>query len=256
MPKTITIPDEVREVLARSEITDTTLTLPQQLDRKLYVQTNKIIEAAGGKWNRSRACYVFSFDPRAALGLAVESGEIINQQQTFQEFWTPVWLADRMCRDLSPGARVLEPSAGIGRIAKAAASAGAYVVCCELQEKLVNLLREDSRLAVRPAGDFLQLTADFLQPFDFVLMNPPFSNCQDIAHVRHAFDFLRPGGVLRAIMSPGLNFRGDRKTAEFKHWLLNSREVFSAQWSELDSATFRESGTDVATIFVEVYKAA
>jgi 16S rRNA G1207 methylase RsmC len=50
-------------------------------------------------------------------------------------------------------------------------------------------------------------------------MNPPFSNGQDIDHVRHAFDLLADGGRLIAIMSEGTFYRSDKKAVNFRAWL-------------------------------------
>lgn len=246
--KTLSIDDDVRTVLERSEITDSTLTLPQQLSRDLYVRVDKVIKAAGGKWNRGQRCHIFGTDPRRVLGLAIETGGIVNQQQAYQEFMTPKWLADRMCTDVFEGHRVLEPSAGTGNIAKAAACCGAHVVCVELQEKFCDVLREDDRLIVRPAGDFLKLSPSTLQPFDFVLMNPPFANGQEYQHVRHAFDFLKSGGILRSVMSPSLTFRSQRRDIEFREWF----DTLGGQIEELPAGAFKESGTLVNTVLVEI----
>lgn len=55
--------------------------------------------------------------------------------------------------------------------------------------------------------------------FDRIVMNPPFERGQDMDHVRHAFDLLKPGGRLVAIMSEGSFGRGDKKATGFREWL-------------------------------------
>jgi hypothetical protein len=52
--------------------------------------------------------------------------------------------------------------------------------------------------------------------YDRIIMNPPFSKGRDIQHVRHAYELLRPGGRLVAIMGEGAFFHGN-KAAEFPH---------------------------------------
>ncbi len=56
-------------------------------------------------------------------------------------------------------------------------------------------------------------------------MNPPFG-CDgvgtDIDHVRHAFEFLKPGGRLVSVMSDGVFYRNDSKAQEFRAWLEHS----------------------------------
>ena len=50
-------------------------------------------------------------------------------------------------------------------------------------------------------------------------MNPPFSNRRDIEHVRHAYELLKPGGRIVAIMGEGSFFGSDKKATEFREWL-------------------------------------
>jgi hypothetical protein len=73
MSAQIKIPDDVRCVLARCTITATSIKLPiGKLDDKLYARTKKLIERAGGKWERFSGAHVFACNPMQALGLAVE----------------------------------------------------------------------------------------------------------------------------------------------------------------------------------------
>lgn len=98
-------------------------------------------------------------------------------------------------------------------------------------------------------GDFLTMNGE-LGLFDVVLMNPPFSKAQDIAHVRHAFDHLKDGGQLVAITSPGWTFRTDKKHAEFSAW---TRKVGATKY-ELPAGTFKASGTNVSTVVIHITK--
>lgn len=123
---------------------------------------------------------------------------------------------------LSPGLRVLEPSAGIGNIADAVRAEGCQVECCERIHTLAEVLELKGHATV--TGDFLEKYSDDLvgcdpPRFDRVLMNPPFENAQDADHVRHAFAQLKPGGRLVAIMSAGTFSRSRRKEEDFREWL-------------------------------------
>lgn len=55
--------------------------------------------------------------------------------------------------------------------------------------------------------------------YDRIIMNPPFSDRRDAEHVRHAFELLRPGGRLVAIMGEGVFFGKDKKAQDFRDWL-------------------------------------
>src|SRR4029079_16220661 len=125
---------------------------------------------------------------------------------------------------LEPGHRVLEPSAGTGRLIDSAALTrwewSGELVAVEVNEALASGLRAKYRPehAAIHRMDFLTCNGN-LGTFDRIVMNPPFADGQDIDHVRHAFGFLNRGGRLVAIMSEGPFFRSDRKAEDFRAWL-------------------------------------
>jgi len=147
---------------------------------------------------------------------------------------------------LSEGLKILEPSAGSGHIADAVATAGAPVDCCELNSRLRELLTLKGHNLV--GSDFLE--TKFEPVYDRILMNPPFEKQVDIAHVRHAFEALKPGGILVSVMSPSWEFRSDRKSAEFREWL----ELKHAEYEPLPDGSFKKSGTGVSTRLVVIEK--
>ncbi len=93
--------------------------------------------------------------------------------------------------------------------------------------------------------------------FDRVIMNPPFSRCQDIAHVRKAFDWLAPGGRLAAIMSPHWTFAGDKASLDFRAWLDSQGDGTIYSWSSqtIEAGAFRGEGTGVNTLILLIHKA-
>ncbi|EDR2800677.1 SAM-dependent methyltransferase, partial [Salmonella enterica subsp. enterica serovar Havana] len=52
------ISTEVLNVLSRCRAEGNFLFLADQLDRSIYVKTNKVLEAAGGKWNRKEQAHI------------------------------------------------------------------------------------------------------------------------------------------------------------------------------------------------------
>lgn len=249
MPKyAVEIDDEVRDVLERSTITATSLTLPnEQLERPLYERVNKVLVAAGGKWNKKARAHLFPRDPRQALGLALESGEITDTKKAAQQFFTPAGLsADVVARaEIRPGMSVLEPSAGGGALAKEARVAGGDVVCIEQDLALVEQLNRDGYVVL--CADFLAGGA--LAPtaiFDRVVMNPPFTKGQDVAHVMQALQFVKPGGRLVAIMSAGV------KTNATAERFRDVIDEYGGEIEDLPEDAFRESGTGVRTVLVVV----
>ena len=204
-----TLTPEVRSVLERSTITATSVILPHQLDRKLYEAVNKVLNFAGGKWNRFAGAHLFESDPRIKLGLTLETGVAVDEQKLFQYFPTPPALAAQVAElaDVA-GQLVLEPSAGDGALVKAclaeaAKSTMCHVHCVELNPEHRTTLEKLSPKVL--IGDFLEhLPEPGGRRYSRIVMNPPFGGPtgrdQDIAHVEHALKWLAPGGVLVAIM--------------------------------------------------------
>lgn len=256
MAATFKLTDEVRDVLNRSAIGNTTLKLPEQLDRKLYLAVNKVIAGAGGKWNRTLDCHIFPSDPRAVLGLAVATGEGVNVQQALQAFYTPEVVANRVIElaEIRAYQRVLEPSAGHGALAKLAVNAGGIVSCYEIDVEAVAKLRASSRIPgvsdfnLVAQADFLQVTWQHTRAFDAVVMNPPFTKNQAVQHVAHAFKFLKPGGVLVAIVPDNFWVKCTKATKP----ILDELEAAKDYEEKLPAGTFRESGTDVATRIIRL----
>jgi predicted RNA methylase len=241
------IDTEVLLALRQARTEDTGLWLTGQLERKLYERVNKVLEALGGRWSRKLKRHVFDGQAADLLGDVLTTGEYVDMKQEFQFFETPSQLASRMCSlaQVNGLSTVLEPSAGRGAIAKMARSYGAVVECIELQEKLAEELRQQAFKVIQ--GDFLDVSP--AEPrYKAVLMNPPFCRSQDIAHVRHAYEFLKPGGTLVAVMGAGWTFRQDRRATEFREWL----DDHGGEVEPLPQGTFKESGTGVNTVLVTI----
>lgn len=165
-------------------------------------------------------------------------------------FPTPEALAKRMAdlADLKPGMKVLEPSAGTGRLADAAKAKGAEVVAAEVDSRLRDILSKKGHTLVE--RDFTAMKPE--ASFDRILMNPPFEKGQDMAHVRAAYDHLKPGGKIVAIMGEGGFFRSDKQATEFRSWL----DKVGGTSERLPEGTFKESNTGVNTRLVVIEKPA
>lgn len=143
--------------------------------------------------------------------------------------------------EIFAGDVVLDPNGGSGAIldavavAEPAATLKTYEINGTLSE-ILNLKGYDTTQC-----DFLSV-----EPYemaDKILMNPPFENLQDIAHIQHAFNFLKAGGRLVAVMSPSAFFRSDKKSAAFRAWF----ESLGGVADDLPEGSFKSSGTNVAT---------
>lgn len=246
------IDDDVMQVLERATCRGDQLTLPDQLDRKLYERVAKVLTAMDGKWNRAAKATVFPGDAGEIIAQLLDTGEYTRTKQDMGQFDTPPAVVTKilaLAGDLS-GKLVLEPSAGIGNIAVAAQGAGAIVRACEIDRKRHAILMD--RLGFN--ANYAPLNVDFLQQgagdagFDVVLMNPPFAKQADIAHVLHAATFLKPGGRLVSVMSAGVLFRENRQTVAFRAWV----DDHDGEFIPLPDGAFAESGTQVRTCILQV----
>ena len=217
-----------------------------QLDRSLYVKVNKALAAMGGKWNRKRGAHIFKTDPRPEIDGLLDTGSLTVERDGY--FPTPAPIGEAMARmaTLKPGCVVLEPSAGTGELAEAilGVEPTALVICGEKNAARVDVLRAKGLDARQ--WDFLQYEGQHR----YIIQNPPFEESQDIAHVLHAYDCLKPGGVLVSVMGEGAFFREDRKAQVFRQWLDTVRHDIV----NLQAGAFHSSGTDIKARIVRIVR--
>jgi SAM-dependent methyltransferase len=184
-------------------------------------------------------------DRFAALRSRHEDGTAPQAVAAHQLFQTPEPIAARLAALLpafSGAARVLEPSAGLGRILRALRDVPgiAETVAVEVDRELCGCLFRMDLPGVRiMQRDFLTVTPAETGLFDAVAMNPPFTMRADIAHIRHALRFLKPGGILAGICMAG-------RQREEALWDI------AETWEELPAGTFREAGTNVPSILFSI----
>lgn len=150
--------------------------------------------------------------------------------------------------DIQPGDWVLEPSAGSGKIADGVRQTvpTARLDVIEIVPRLRRIL-EAKGYSPLPTTDFLEYEQT---GYDVVIMNPPFEHFQDIKHVRHAWERLKPGGRLVSVMGESAFFRSDKIAFEFRKWL-DDQDVIVVPLVE---GAFKESGTMVRTRVVILEK--
>lgn len=246
------VPDHVLAMLEEMAPQGNTLPMhPRKLDRKDYESLNKVLLALGGQWKGGRTkAHMFppGTDVNTLIDTVLATGRYEDPKDAdFVE--TPMSLAHQMVdrARVKKGCNVFEPSAGLGRIARAARSAGGIVECVELSQSRAKKLEQDGFTVV--CADFLTIAPpDEPLGFDAIPMNPPFSKQQDIDHVRHAYRFLRPGGRLVSVMSAGVTFRQNKKTVEFREWV----DKLGGDIEELPDGTFKEEGTLVRAVLVTI----
>jgi predicted RNA methylase len=244
------IASDVLNVLAAAECEGAALRLTGQLDRKLYTRANEVLEALGGAWNKKSKAHLFDGDAAEIVETAVLTGTYTKDKQDFGFFETPRLVVERLLAKvgISTGMKVLEPSAGRGAIADHVRERGARVLCVELLEKNFEALKAKAHEVLNPM-DFLGLgEPEPHQKMDRVTMNPPFAKRADIHHILHATKFLKPGGRLVSVASSSVKFRDDRLGREFREFV----SAYSGSIEDLPGGSFRESGTMVNTVLVDL----
>lgn len=173
-----------------------------------------------------------------------ENGTAVRAVSAFQLFQTPAMIAEQLVSLANPklGARVLEPSAGLGRILDALKPySPAEVIAVEIAPACAGELYRQERAGVTiKQRDFLTVTTAEIGLFDLVVMNPPFHMRADIRHIQHALTFVKPGGTLAAIC-----MNTSHRQAALKPL---------GTWIELPAGAFRQEGTDVSAAIVIITK--
>lgn len=170
-----------------------------------------------------------------------------------QLFPTSVELAARVVQEagIEPGDEILEPSAGtgalIGAIADRLGAEAASITAVEINARLARLLSNNWPSVRVTCADFLEwdgVTSSGRASFDCIVMNPPFANGSDIAHIKHALTFLKPGGRLVAICA-----NGPRQQAALQPLADDSGGFYET----LPAGSFKHAGTNVPTALVVIH---
>jgi phospholipid N-methyltransferase len=138
-------------------------------------------------------------------------------------FPTPDTVANRMAEMAQIATRgevsVLEPGGGTGSLVEAVyrRNKNARVVIYERQHTLAELLRLKFPEATVHFEDFTEAAPS--PTFDVVIMNPPYEKRQDAEQVVRAWRWVKPGGILVALISEGPFTATDKKSLALREWL-------------------------------------
>lgn len=204
-----TIPRQVRGYLAECRQTqreDGLWELQQCWDATDKAQINEVIKTmidevlaqVGGV--RERFTHLFDYPPADVVSHIVKSGEV-PEKVSHQFYATSASLAIELVEwvGVKESDICYESSAGMGGIAK---HMPLQTYCVEV-DRLRAMALDKMGFEVKQ-GDFLQMEPDDLMgQADTLLMNPPFRGGQWQAHIKHAVAFVRPGGVIGAILPEG-----------------------------------------------------
>jgi type I restriction-modification system DNA methylase subunit len=242
------IDSAVLDVLSNASMDGNSLKLTGQLDRPLYVATNKILEAAGGKWNRKAQAHVFDGDAAEIMDQIILTGKVLNKKQELGQFFSPIAVVERVIElaEISNGDSILEPSAGNGAILRVLRQRFPLnsITAVEIDESHTELSAMATRMFY---GDFLDLRSVSHETgmFDRICMNPPFAKNASPAHVLKALSLLKPNGRLVSVMPSSVTFRTDKLNK-----MVRAAVDAGGSIEALPDNAFSESGTNVNTVIV------
>jgi len=156
--------------------------------------------------------------------------------------FTPEKLADRLVAlsGIDETSKTLEPSAAIGCIADKIKEVTCQVDCIEIEAHFKGLLKLKGHNVI--GSDFIESAPHEI--YDAVLMNPPFSD--ECRHIRHAYDFLKPGGTLVSVCCARISDSDNKKYDEFREWLHDQRFMYEAVGEK-----FEMTGTNTKILVIE-----
>jgi len=159
--------------------------------------------------------------------------------------FTPAEVVEKMIQyaNINHNSKVLEPSSGIGNIADKIKAITEHVDVCEQMYSFSELLKLKGHNIV--SNNFLEYNKQ--NYYDAIIMNPPFSNNQDITHLKHAYNLLKNNGTLVCITSPHWTFANDKASQNFKEWI----EEKNYYTEELPSGTFEMTNVRSQIIVIE-----
>jgi len=253
MAKTIQrLTDTWKRCLEWSRIEWNKLYLPWHLDRKDYVELNKILELMGWKRNKGQKCHIFDCDNLGeAIDEICDTMEIVDVKVLYQQYYTPSELAktlvDLAC--IRETDYILEPSAGQGAIVQAIIEKPfENLTAVEIDPNNYNHLWTNYFIHKTNRHlfelDFLHMST--AKRFDKIIANPPFSKSQDVKHILKMYEHLKEWWRIVSIASASIQHRTWKLYDEFK--------ALNPEFIEIEDWAFKESGTMVNSIIVIINK--
>ena len=238
--------DPILESIAKLTTIGTVMFLPKEPISN-YAQVKRVLQKAGGTYKKN----TFVFDEQAKDVMArLLGGEKIDDKKKFQQFFTPAALAEEIVRNLQieDDHICLEPSAGYGVFVVELLRYSDIVDVVELDPKNCKILKSFGDRIAMFEGDFLTIPDDLV--YDRIVANPPFTNNQDIDHVRKMYQVLKYGGCMSSIMGTSWKKGSQKKQVLFREWL----DERNADVVDIPAAVFKESGTKIATCRITIHK--
>jgi len=238
-------------ILKDCKIEENKIYVQWQLDRKQYVDINKILETIWAKWNRWKKAHIVEWlnkeDIENAFFDIFETWEIETLQETikkFQFYPTPKEVAEYLVElaDLWRDDKVLEPSAWQWAIVNQIDKDSEELVLIELNLDNCKILAEQWYNPINI--DFLQYKNNWY--YTKIIANPPFSKSQDVKHILHMYELLAEWWRIVSIASNSI------QTREWK--IYDELKELKPEFIKLPEWSFKKSWTMVNSVIVIINK--
>ena len=216
------------------------------------------LESLGGHWRERFGGFVFDEDPIPAL-MNEKTWEPIefNQHRKWkiarQFYPTPDELAQRVVElaEIASEHTVLEPSAGSGALLRPIGRKN-NIVAIEIDDSLATgLMEAEYGTVINSSFEDAIQNGDVGQWFDRIIMNPPFGPRQlGVKHIMKAYELLKPGGVMVAIIGENDLYYKTETSNLFNEFL----KKHNAMIEEVPLRSFLCSGTRVDTVIIKIKK--
>lgn len=235
---------DAAELLTAAAVDGHQVTVPGAAGHTGFRAACQILAAAGGTragLNR----YEFSADAAAIVGELLSALGVQRPRPATPDR-TPDPVAARMtdiAGDLT-GKKVLVPWASTGTLARAAARRLAAVDCIEACEDLAAGLHASGLYHHVTCAGFAALTPE--PGYDAVLAHPPFLLGDEVKHVLEAQRWLRPGGVIVALLPGNITSRTDAAASQLRVLA----DALGGRIEPSPDPAYRPPGYDGATVIV------
>jgi len=156
--------------------------------------------------------------------MITNSDDLRKYKKKTNFFETPNVLANQMAGLLAikHGDKILEPSIGLAALIKAVEKKYKFefsVDFCEIQDSFYPHLTDYNFVG----SDFVDYNPG--QIYDAIIMNPPYKNKLAEKHIDHAWDCLKPGGKIVALVGEGsINYIDE----EYSGYVFHREEIKKA----------------------------
>lgn len=249
------------EILKSSiSIIDNEVLFKKEINRSDYLNTKKILENLGGKYQKNQKKFVFDESPKFLIQDYINTG-IEPKKNPTAYFPTPQSLiedmarvasfdyAEMVCEEVQAKMNFLEPSGGQGGIADYVKSHAPHINIDIVEILPTNQNHLKAKGYDPYCMDFMEFNLDLKFKYDYIFMNPPFQGNTYIKHLNHAYKMLKDNGTLSAIIPTSFLRNKDKLSIELLELVSRYGEFYPNPKN-----SFIEQGTNVDTCIVMLQK--